>query len=134
MTDPEVPFAFTSLSASNAAPRPREWERVAEGRVRAVGENHSRTEKAEVRCRNPHQTAFLNDLAPEAREILDLLLKKYATDGELQFVAVRKHLPDVLKLPPISQRGNVAEIAQRFGGFEQLGNAVNQLQTLLYAA
>ena len=43
-------------------------------------------------------------------------------------------LPDVLKLPPISQHGNVAEIARLFGGFDQLGNAVNQLQSLLYAA
>ena len=35
---------------------------------------------------------------------------------------------------PISKRGNVAEIAKLFGGVEQLGMAVNQLQALLYAA
>jgi hypothetical protein len=35
---------------------------------------------------------------------------------------------------PISDHGNGAEIAQRFGGFEKLGAAVNQLQSLLYAA
>jgi len=57
------------------------------------------------------------------------LLEMYATDRELQFT-----LPDVLKVPPISQHGNVAEIAQRFGGIEKLGTAVNQLQSLLYAA
>lgn len=74
------------------------------------------------------QAAFFNYYAPEAREILSDLLEKYASDGELQFT-----LPDVLKVPPISQHGNVAEIAQRFGGFEELGNAVNQLQSLLYA-
>jgi hypothetical protein len=56
-----------------------------------------------------------------------------ANDGELQLVAVRKHLPDVLKVRPISDHGNVAEIAQRFGGFEKLGDAVNKLQSLLYA-
>ena len=55
--------------------------------------------------------------------------RKYATDGELQFT-----LPDVLKVPPISKHGNVAEIAQRFGGIEKLGTAVNLLQSLLYAA
>jgi len=67
------------------------------------------------------------NFAPEVREILNDLLEKYATDGELPFT-----LPDVLKVPPISQHGNVAEIAQHFGGFEELGRAVTQLQTLLY--
>jgi type I restriction enzyme R subunit len=75
------------------------------------------------------QTAFFAYYAPEAREILNDLLEKYAADGELQFT-----LPDVLKVPPISKHGNVAEIAKQFGGFEQLGTAVSQLQVLLYAA
>jgi type I restriction enzyme R subunit len=75
------------------------------------------------------QTAFFNYFAPEAREILNDLLEKYATDGELQFT-----LPDVLKVPPISQHGNVAEIISKFGGADQLRKAVNQLQALLYAA
>jgi type I restriction enzyme R subunit len=75
------------------------------------------------------QAAFFNYFAPEAREILNDLLEKYATDGELQFT-----LPDVLKLPPISQHGNVNEIIGKFGGADQLRNAVNQLQLLLYAA
>src|SRR5438034_11591922 len=55
------------------------------------------------------ELAFFNVFRPEAREILNLLLEKYATDGELQFT-----LPDVLKVPPISHHGNVAEIAQHF--------------------
>src|ERR1017187_9987342 len=75
------------------------------------------------------QAAFFNYFAPEAREILSDLLEKYAADGELQFA-----LPDVLKVPPISMHGNVAEIAGKFGGADQLRNAVNKLQTLLYAA
>jgi type I restriction enzyme R subunit len=75
------------------------------------------------------QVAFFGYFAPEAREILSELLEKYATDGELQFT-----LPDVLKVPPISQHGNVAEIIGKFGGEDQLRNAVNHLQTLLYAA
>lgn len=37
-------------------------------------------------------------------------------------------------LPPISQHGNVNEIIGKFGGAEQLRNAVNKLQSLLYAA
>ena len=67
--------------------------------------------------------------APEAREILGDLLEKCAADGELQFT-----LSDVLKVPPISQHGNVAEIVGKFGGEDQLRNAVNRLRTLLYAA
>ena len=52
-----------------------------------------------------------------------------AADGELQFT-----LPDMLKVPPISQHDNVNESIGKFGGADQLRNAVNQLQTLLYAA
>ena len=59
----------------------------------------------------------------------EVLLEKYATDGELEFT-----LPDVLKVPPISQHGNVAEIISTFGGADQLRIAVNRLQSLLYAA
>jgi hypothetical protein len=56
-----------------------------------------------------------------------------AGDGELQLVAVRKRLPDVLKVPPISHHGNVNEIIGKFGGADQLRTAVSQLQSLLYA-
>ena len=67
--------------------------------------------------------------APEAREILGDLLEKCAADGELQFT-----LPDVLKVPPISSRGNVNEIMGKFGGPSQLRHALHQLQSLLYSA
>ena len=43
-------------------------------------------------------------------------------------------IPDMLKVPPISRHGNVIEIAGLFGGPQQLRNAVDQLQSLLYAA
>ena len=66
------------------------------------------------------QAAFFGYFAPEAREILNDLLEKYTADGELQFT-----LPDVLKVPLISQHGNVAEIIGKFGGADQLRNAVN---------
>lgn len=75
------------------------------------------------------RAAFFEKFAPNARGILRDLLEKYATDGEVQFV-----LPDVLKVPPISDRGNVSEIIERFGGPEQLREAMNLMQTLLYAA
>ena len=74
------------------------------------------------------ELAFFNYFKSEAREILNDLLEIYASDGELQFT-----LPDMLKVPPISQRGNVNEIIGTFGGADQLRNAVNQLQSLLYS-
>jgi type I restriction enzyme R subunit len=74
-------------------------------------------------------TAFFQRFGPDARAILTELLEKYAADGELQFT-----LPDVLKVPPLSERGNVGEIVSVFGGAEQLRDAVNKLQSLLYAA
>jgi len=75
------------------------------------------------------QAAFFKEFTPAARDIMNDLLEKYAADGELQFT-----LPDVLQIPPISQRGNVTEIINIFGGTDRLREAVNLLQSLLYAA
>ena len=61
--------------------------------------------------------------------ILKELLEKYAEHGTAQFL-----IPDVLKIPPISEHGNVVEIAKLFGGPDQLREAIHRLQTLLYAA
>jgi len=72
---------------------------------------------------------FFDRYGPEAKAILNELLDKYAEHGTAQFV-----IPDVLKVPPISKHGNVMEITQFFGGAEELKAAVNELQTLLYAA
>jgi type I restriction enzyme R subunit len=73
--------------------------------------------------------AFLEKHAGMARQILEELLEKYAEHGTAQFV-----LPDVLQVPPISDHGNVMEIARHFGGADKLREAIHELQTLLYAA
>jgi type I restriction enzyme R subunit len=75
------------------------------------------------------RASFFQKFGPDARVILSDLLEKYAADGELQFT-----LPDVLKVPPLSERGNVGEIVNLFGGADQLRDAVSRLQNLLYAA
>jgi type I restriction enzyme R subunit len=72
---------------------------------------------------------FLAQFGDDARSILNELLEKYADHGVAQFT-----IPDVLKVEPISRHGNVMEIASYFGGPERLREAVNQLQTLLYAS
>jgi len=58
-----------------------------------------------------------------------MLLDKYTEYGAAQFL-----IPEVLEVPPICEQGNIVEIAGRFGGVEQLRQAVSELQTLLYAA
>lgn len=87
----------------------------------------TRRERAE-RLRKDRKE-FFDRYAPGARAVLHDLLEKYAEHGTAQFA-----IPDVLKVPPISDRGNVLEIVQLFGGAENLRAAVNELQTLLYAA
>jgi type I restriction enzyme, R subunit len=72
---------------------------------------------------------FFERYGREARQVLDELLDKYTEHGTAQFV-----LPDALEVPPINSHGNVIEIAGHFGGEGALVDAVNTLQTLLYAA
>lgn len=69
------------------------------------------------------------DYRAEAREILELLLEKYAEYGTAQF-----DLANILKVQPFSRYGNMREIMGIFGGTEKLRDAVQQLQALLYAA
>jgi type I restriction enzyme, R subunit len=71
---------------------------------------------------------FFERFSPEACEVLDELLEKYAEHGDAQF-----SLPDVLKVPPISLHGQVGDIIQLFGGAGPLREAVTQLQEHLYA-
>jgi len=72
---------------------------------------------------------FFDQYGPEARQILNELLDKYVEHGTAQFV-----VPDVLEVPPLSEHGNVRQIAGYFSGEDKLVAAVRELQTLLYAA
>jgi type I restriction enzyme R subunit len=87
----------------------------------------TRRERAQ-RLRSERKDLF-EKYGPEARQVLDELLEKYAEHGDAQF-----KLPDVLHIPPISEHGKPAEIIQLFGGVDQLRDAVNELQSELYAA
>lgn len=75
------------------------------------------------------QDEFLDRFGPDAREVLDAVLEKYAEHGSAQF-----KLPDILEVPPFNEWGNVIEIAARFGGGKELRSAVTELQRLLYTA
>ncbi len=72
---------------------------------------------------------FFTRFSPEARQVLEELLEKYAEHGDAQFV-----LPDVLCIPPLSSHGTVGEIVSLFGGAEQLRKAVAELERSLYVA
>lgn len=87
----------------------------------------TRRERAEV-ARADGQ-AFFSAFTDGARQVLDELLQKYVEFGAAQF-----QIPDALKVPPISEHGNVIEIAALFGGGEKLRTAVEELQRLLYVA
>jgi type I restriction enzyme R subunit len=75
------------------------------------------------------EKSFFEKYGPEARAILSRSPGKIRRARTAQFV-----IPDVLKVPPISERGNVIEIAELFGGPEKRREAVAELQALLYAA
>ncbi len=74
------------------------------------------------------QKIFFERYGKEARAIIDDILNKYVDYGMAQFA-----IPDILKVPPISDRGSVTDITKLFGGAEKLRAAVGELQTLLYA-
>ncbi len=71
---------------------------------------------------------FLSAFRPQAREVLELLLEKYAEFGISQ-LDLR-----VLEVPPLKDLGTPVEIAARFGGSAELRQAVDRLGELIYAA
>lgn len=87
----------------------------------------SRRERAEQLRKG--RLDFWESFKPEARQILEKILDKYIEYGTAQF-----KVPDILKVAPISDHGNVIEISEKFGGAEKLRFAIEKLQTLLYAA
>ncbi|MEH1998940.1 MAG: DEAD/DEAH box helicase family protein [Nostoc sp.] len=73
---------------------------------------------------------FFQQYGEDARAILEIILDKYAQKGVDEF-----NIPTTFKANrDFDKYGNVAEIAQRFGGVQQLRDAVQQLQNLLYSA
>lgn len=80
------------------------------------------------RVRKEHADFFAR-YRPEAREVLEELLQKYAHHGITQLDDLK-----VLQVPPISALGSPTEIAGRFGSSDELRNAIAELQRLVYVA
>lgn len=74
-------------------------------------------------------TDFFKQYEVFGQYVLGILLDKYSQHGPDEL-----KIPDALNVPPISDHGNVAEIATSFGGAERLRNAVAELQRLIYEA
>jgi type I restriction enzyme, R subunit len=87
----------------------------------------SRADRAR-RVRAKH-AAFFETYQPAARQVLTLLLDKYATHGVSELDDL-----EALSTPPLSELGSPTEIAGRFGSAEELRRAVEKLGSLLYAA
>jgi type I restriction enzyme R subunit len=87
----------------------------------------TRRERAEVL--RQEKKGFFEKYSPEARQILGEILDKYIEYGEAQF-----KIPEILKVPPISERGTIKQITSLFGGADKLRAAVHELQALLYTA
>jgi len=87
----------------------------------------SRRERAEKLKKEKKE--FFEKYNADARQILDEILDKYIEHGTPQF-----KIPEILKIEPISQHGNIIEISTKFGGAEKLREALSEMQSLLYAA
>ncbi|WP_133510303.1 EcoAI/FtnUII family type I restriction enzme subunit R [Candidatus Thiosymbion oneisti] len=86
-----------------------------------------RTRQERANYLRKNRPDFFDQYGPEARAILTALLDKYTDFGPSQF-----SIPDALQVPPISERGNVMEIAELFGGAPRMKQAMDRLQMLLY--
>ncbi|MFZ0922629.1 MAG: type I restriction-modification enzyme R subunit C-terminal domain-containing protein, partial [Candidatus Acidiferrales bacterium] len=88
-----------------------------------------RTRRERAEKLRKEQRAFFDKYSEKARQVLDDILDKYVDYGTAQFA-----IPEILKVPPISDRGSVMDISQMFGGADNLRSAINELQARLYAA
>ncbi|MBX3735701.1 MAG: DEAD/DEAH box helicase family protein [Candidatus Didemnitutus sp.] len=88
-----------------------------------------RTRRERAQQLKQNKPDYFARYSPEARAVLDELLEKYAEHGDAQFV-----LPDILKVPPLSEHGQIGDIIKLFGSSEKLRAAVTELQNSLYAS
>lgn len=88
-----------------------------------------RTRRERAKLLRHERKDFFEQYSPEARAVLNDILDKYVEHDIAQF-----KIPDILKIPPISDRGTILEISRWFGGAERLREAVAAMQQHLYAA
>lgn len=79
------------------------------------------------RANNVKKRDYLSKYSGQAREVLESLLEKYATNGVLQLED-----PTILSLDPFSKIGNAVNIMRLFGGKSGYDKAIKELENELY--
>lgn len=85
----------------------------------------TRKQRADLLKKN--KPGFFAHYSEGARNVLNLILEKYVDYGLNQI------RPDIISVEPIAQQGNPVEIVNEFGGIDKFKEAIEKLQTLLYA-
>lgn len=85
----------------------------------------TRKQRAELLQKN--KPDFFSLYSEKAQQVLKMILEKYVDFGLNQI------RPDIISVDPFTQQGNTIEIVNEFGGFDKYKNAIEELQTLLYA-
>ncbi len=86
----------------------------------------TRKQRADLLKKN--KTDFFSQYSEKAQQVLQMILDKYIDFGLNQI------RPDIISVDPFTQQGNTIEIVNEFGGFDQFKKAIEEIQTLLYAA
>jgi len=85
----------------------------------------TRRQRADLLKKN--KPDFFSQYSEKAQQVLKMILEKYIDFGLNQI------RPDVISAEPINKEGNEIEIVNEFGGMEKYKQAIEQLQSLLYA-
>jgi len=85
----------------------------------------TRKQRAELLQKN--KPDFFSLYSEKAQQVLKMILEKYVDFGLNQI------RPDIISAEPIRQEGNEIEIVNEFGGIDKYKQAIEKLQTLLYA-
>lgn len=86
---------------------------------------HTRDERVDAFLN--YEQRFLESCASEAREVIVALLEKYRLVGVEEMVN-----PEVFRLSPFKEMGQVPGVVQRFGNIKNLRQALNEVQQRLY--
>ena len=79
--------------------------------------------------KNVQNNCFLNKYSGSARRVLDILLEKYMSEGDVDIGDLR-----VLSLAEFMPLGTPPQIARMFGGRDKFVSALFELKSELYAA
>ncbi len=86
----------------------------------------TRKQRANLLLKN--KADLFSEYSEGAKEIIEIIISKYIDFGLDQLK------PEIIQVEPISSKGNILEIADRFGGIDKFKTLINQLQQQLYAA